>query len=103
VASSTTCTAIIIFETLRPLFAIADKQRTNVTASEHLRKRGDSPAYSRRSEGANYHLRGRLPDPKTNAPYDTAFVRIDQSELAGMPNIRPYPGMAAIVLSATIH
>jgi hypothetical protein len=52
---------------------------------------------------ANYHLRARLPDPKTNAPYDTAVVRIDQSELAGMSNIRPYPGMPAIVLSATVH
>ncbi|WFU61433.1 HlyD family type I secretion periplasmic adaptor subunit [Bradyrhizobium brasilense] len=45
----------------------------------------------------------RLTDPKTNNPYYTAFVRIDQNELAGMPNIRLYPGMPATVMIPTIQ
>ncbi|WP_247990358.1 HlyD family type I secretion periplasmic adaptor subunit [Bradyrhizobium sp. 186] len=45
----------------------------------------------------------RLTDPKTNAPYYTAFVRIDQGELAGMPNIRLYPGMPATVMIPTVQ
>jgi HlyD family type I secretion membrane fusion protein len=43
----------------------------------------------------------RLSDPKTNNPYYTAFVRIDQDELATMPNIRLYPGMPATVMIPT--
>jgi len=45
----------------------------------------------------------RLTDPKTNAPYYTAFVRIDQGELAGIPNIRLYPGMPATVMIPTVQ
>ncbi|WP_456660523.1 HlyD family type I secretion periplasmic adaptor subunit [Bradyrhizobium sp. JR3.5] len=45
----------------------------------------------------------RLTDPKTNNPYYTAFVRIDQSELAAMPNIRLYPGMPATVMIPTVQ
>ncbi|MBP1296425.1 HlyD family type I secretion periplasmic adaptor subunit [Bradyrhizobium elkanii] len=45
----------------------------------------------------------RLTDPKTNNPYYTAFVRIDQNELAGMPNVRLYPGMPATVMMPTIQ
>jgi multidrug efflux pump subunit AcrA (membrane-fusion protein) len=45
----------------------------------------------------------RLTDPKTNNPYYTAFVRVDQDELATMPNIRLYPGMPATVMSPTIQ
>ncbi|RXG86760.1 HlyD family type I secretion periplasmic adaptor subunit [Bradyrhizobium zhanjiangense] len=45
----------------------------------------------------------RLTDPKTNASYYTAFVRINQAELAGMPNIRLYPGMPATVMIPTIQ
>ncbi|MCA6104646.1 HlyD family type I secretion periplasmic adaptor subunit [Bradyrhizobium sp. WSM 4400] len=45
----------------------------------------------------------RLTDPKTNNPYYTAFVRIDQDELATMPNIRLYPGMPATVMIPTIQ
>ncbi|MCK1456029.1 HlyD family type I secretion periplasmic adaptor subunit [Bradyrhizobium sp. 35] len=45
----------------------------------------------------------RLTDPKTNAPYYTAFVRIDQRELADMPNIRLYPGMPATVMIPTVQ
>ncbi|UQR61115.1 HlyD family type I secretion periplasmic adaptor subunit [Bradyrhizobium sp. C-145] len=45
----------------------------------------------------------RLTDPKTYAPYYTAFVRIDQGELAGMPNIRLYPGMPATVMIPTVQ
>lgn len=43
----------------------------------------------------------RLTDPKTNSPYYTAFVRIDQDELAAMPKIRLYPGMPATVMIPT--
>ncbi|MGY8637442.1 HlyD family type I secretion periplasmic adaptor subunit [Bradyrhizobium sp. 14AA] len=45
----------------------------------------------------------RLTDPKTNNPYYTAFVRIDQDELAAMPNIKLYPGMPATVMIPTIQ
>ncbi|MGF6313291.1 HlyD family type I secretion membrane fusion protein [Bradyrhizobium sp. i1.8.4] len=45
----------------------------------------------------------RLTDPKTNNPYYTAFVRIDQTELAAMPNIRLYPGMPATVMIPTVQ
>lgn len=45
----------------------------------------------------------RLTDPKTNAPYYTAFVRIDRGELAAMPNIRLYPGMPATVMIPTVQ
>ncbi|MDH2341444.1 HlyD family type I secretion periplasmic adaptor subunit [Bradyrhizobium sp. SSUT77] len=45
----------------------------------------------------------RLTDPKTNNPYYTAFVRIDQEELAAMPNIRLYPGMPATVIIPTVQ
>lgn len=45
----------------------------------------------------------RLTDPKTNNPYYTTFVRIDQDELAAMPNIRLYPGMPATVMIPTVQ
>src|SRR5258707_357736 len=45
----------------------------------------------------------RLTDPKTNNPYYIAFVRIDQDELAAMPNIKLYPGMPATVMIPTIQ
>lgn len=45
----------------------------------------------------------RLTDPKTNAPFYTAYVRIDRDELAGMPNIRLYPGMPATVMIPTVQ
>ncbi|MBR0712171.1 HlyD family type I secretion periplasmic adaptor subunit [Bradyrhizobium liaoningense] len=45
----------------------------------------------------------RLTDPKSNNPYYTAFVRIDQDELAAMPNIRLYPGMPATVMIPTVQ
>jgi HlyD family type I secretion membrane fusion protein len=45
----------------------------------------------------------RLTDPKTNNPYYVAFVRVDESELATMPNIRLYPGMPATVMIPTIQ
>src|SRR3954447_24906038 len=45
----------------------------------------------------------RLTDPKTNNPYYTAFVRIDQNELASLPNIRLYPGMPATVMIPTVQ
>src|SRR6266403_602550 len=45
----------------------------------------------------------RLTDPKTNNPYYVAFVRIDENELAAMPNIKLYPGMPATVMIPTIQ
>jgi HlyD family type I secretion membrane fusion protein len=45
----------------------------------------------------------RLTDPKTNNPYYVAFVRVDQDELAAMPNIKLYPGMPATVMIPTIQ
>jgi HlyD family type I secretion membrane fusion protein len=45
----------------------------------------------------------RLTDPKTNNPYYIAFVRVDQDELAAMPNIKLYPGMPATVMIPTIQ
>ncbi|MBR1126687.1 HlyD family type I secretion periplasmic adaptor subunit [Bradyrhizobium iriomotense] len=45
----------------------------------------------------------RLTDPKSNNPYYTAFVRIDQDELAAMPNIKLYPGMPATVMIPTVQ
>jgi HlyD family type I secretion membrane fusion protein len=45
----------------------------------------------------------RLTDPKTNNPYYVAFVRVDQSELAAMPNVKLYPGMPATVMIPTVQ
>ncbi|MBR0815957.1 HlyD family type I secretion periplasmic adaptor subunit [Bradyrhizobium diazoefficiens] len=45
----------------------------------------------------------RLTDPKTNNPYYTAFVRIDEAELAAMPNVKLYPGMPATVMIPTVQ
>ncbi|MBB4369399.1 HlyD family type I secretion membrane fusion protein [Bradyrhizobium sp. cir1] len=45
----------------------------------------------------------RLTDPKSNNPYYTAFVRIDQDELAAMPNVKLYPGMPATVMIPTVQ
>jgi HlyD family type I secretion membrane fusion protein len=45
----------------------------------------------------------RLTDPKTNNPYYVASVRVDQAELAALPNIRLYPGMPATVMIPTVQ
>lgn len=45
----------------------------------------------------------RLTDPKTNNPYYTAFVRINEAELAAMPNVKLYPGMPATVMIPTVQ
>ncbi|PAY05923.1 secretion protein HylD [Bradyrhizobium sp. UFLA03-84] len=45
----------------------------------------------------------RLTDPKTNNPYYVAFVRIDENELADLPNIHLYPGMPATVMVPTVQ
>jgi HlyD family type I secretion membrane fusion protein len=45
----------------------------------------------------------RLTDPKTNNPYYVAFVKVDENELAAMPNIKLYPGMPATVMIPTIQ
>ena len=43
----------------------------------------------------------RLTDPKTGNPYYTALVRVDEKELAALPNIQLYPGMPAQVMIPT--
>src|SRR6266576_1136454 len=45
----------------------------------------------------------RLTDPKTNNPYYVAFVKVDENELAAMPNIKLYPGMPATVMIPTVQ
>lgn len=45
----------------------------------------------------------RLTDPKTNNPYYVAYVRIDESELAALPNVKLYPGMPATVIIPTVQ
>jgi HlyD family type I secretion membrane fusion protein len=45
----------------------------------------------------------RLLDPKTNNPYYVAFVRLDEAELAALPNVKLYPGMPATVMIPTIQ
>lgn len=43
----------------------------------------------------------RLTDPKTNQPYYTILVKLDEEELAKLPQVRLYPGMPAIVMVPT--
>lgn len=43
----------------------------------------------------------RLTDAKTNAPYYVALVRLDQAELARLPQVKLYPGMPATVMIPT--
>jgi HlyD family type I secretion membrane fusion protein len=43
----------------------------------------------------------RLTDPKSGNPYYTALVRVDEQELAALPNIQLYPGMPAQVMIPT--
>ena len=43
----------------------------------------------------------RLTDPKTNQPYYPILVRLDEAELAKLPQVRLYPGMPAIVMVPT--
>jgi HlyD family type I secretion membrane fusion protein len=45
----------------------------------------------------------RLTDAKTNNPYYTALVRVDESELKDLPYIRLYPGMPATVMIPTVE
>jgi HlyD family type I secretion membrane fusion protein len=45
----------------------------------------------------------RLTDSKTNNPYYTALVRVDENELAELPHIRLYPGMPATVIIPTVE
>lgn len=44
----------------------------------------------------------RLTDNKTNTPYYTALVRVNENELAELPHIRLYPGMPATVMIPTV-
>jgi epimerase transport system membrane fusion protein len=45
----------------------------------------------------------RLTDNRTGNPYYTALVRIDEAELAELPNIQLYPGMPATVMIPTVE
>jgi HlyD family type I secretion membrane fusion protein len=45
----------------------------------------------------------RLTDNRTGMPYYTALVRINQKELAELPNIKLYPGMPAQVMIPTVQ
>jgi HlyD family type I secretion membrane fusion protein len=43
----------------------------------------------------------RLTDNRTGKPYYTALVRVDEKELADLPNVKLYPGMPATVMIPT--
>lgn len=45
----------------------------------------------------------RLVETKTGTPYYSALVRIDDDELARLPNVKLYPGMSAIVMIPTVE
>ncbi|MBI3196643.1 MAG: HlyD family type I secretion periplasmic adaptor subunit, partial [Rhodospirillales bacterium] len=61
------------------------------------------PAFRQRSlQGDVIHVSAdRLTDPKTGSPYFVASVRPDHTQLAGLPEVRLYPGMPATVLIPT--
>ena len=67
--------------------------RPNMRAEVHL------TAYKQRIvpivNGDVIHVSAdRLIDPKTNNPYYVAFVRVDQAQLAALPNVKLYPSSA---------
>jgi hypothetical protein len=43
----------------------------------------------------------RLTESRTGTPYYTALLKLDETELAAMPNIQLYPGMPATVMVPT--
>ncbi|WGD54676.1 HlyD family type I secretion periplasmic adaptor subunit [Bradyrhizobium sp. CB1650] len=43
----------------------------------------------------------RLTENRTGTPYYTALLKLDEAELADMPNVRLYPGMPATVMVPT--
>jgi epimerase transport system membrane fusion protein len=43
----------------------------------------------------------RFTENRTGTPYYTALLKIDETELAEMPNIQLYPGMPATVMIPT--
>jgi HlyD family type I secretion membrane fusion protein len=45
----------------------------------------------------------RLTDNRTGNPYYTALIRVDQKELAAIPNVKLYPGMPATVMVPTVE
>jgi len=45
----------------------------------------------------------RLTDNRTGNPYYVALVRVDEGELAALPNIQLYPGMPATVMIPTVE
>lgn len=45
----------------------------------------------------------RLTDNRTGNPYYVALIRVDEKELANIPNIKLYPGMPANVMIPTIE
>lgn len=44
----------------------------------------------------------RLTDNRSGNPYYTALVRVNEQELAELPNVRLYPGMPAVVMIPTV-
>ena len=76
--------------------------RPNMRAEVHL------TAYKQRIvpiiHGDVIHVSAdRLTDPKTNNPYYVAFVRVDEGQLAALPNVKLYPGMPATVMIPTVQ
>ena len=45
----------------------------------------------------------RLIEQRSGVPYYTALVRVDENELAQLPNVKLYPGMSAIVMIPTVQ
>jgi HlyD family type I secretion membrane fusion protein len=45
----------------------------------------------------------RLTDSRTGQSYYTALVRVDEAELAKIPNVKLYPGMPATVMIPTVE
>ena len=45
----------------------------------------------------------RLTDNRTGNPHYLGLVRIDEGELAELPNVKLYPGMPATVMIPTIN
>jgi membrane fusion protein, type I secretion system len=45
----------------------------------------------------------RLTEKRNDNPYYVALVRIDEKDLAELPNVRLYPGMPATVMIQTVE
>jgi multidrug efflux pump subunit AcrA (membrane-fusion protein) len=45
----------------------------------------------------------RLTDSRTGNPYYVALIRVDEKEVAAIPNAKLYPGMPATVMIPTVE